>query len=277
MKRASTSNHKDAEFINPYDLLTLADNSPFGLILINGEQTEYVNQKIFDFVEKTYTNDFSRIELIEFVYPEDRIRLKKLVDAVYNKKTTRNIHQITLRGVNFNKKNRFYNAFITSSSSKNNRRIQIAVIDISDEVEREKLQNQLAFESLNSKHKSDVLCDIKKKLDALINEKKYNREEFDAIFKALNPFSDKEIEWGIFSSHFEGLHPNFITDLQLLFPSLTINDIKHCACIRLNFSTKETANFFNVTPTSIQTSRVRLKKKLNIDEHVDLREFILNL
>jgi hypothetical protein len=45
----------------------------------------------------------------------------------------------------------------------------------------------------------------------------------------------------------------------------------------MNMDTKEIAQFFNVKPSSIQTSRVRLKKKFKLEESVDLREFIMKL
>ena len=53
-------------------------------------------------------------------------------------------------------------------------------------------------------------------------------------------------------------------------------DIKHCACIKMNMDTKEIARFFNIKVTSVQIARVRIKKKMDLPESVDLRTHILN-
>ena len=44
----------------------------------------------------------------------------------------------------------------------------------------------------------------------------------------------------------------------------------------MNFDTKEIARFFNVKASSIQIGRVRLKKKMNLSDSVDLRSYILS-
>ena len=47
-----------------------------------------------------------------------------------------------------------------------------------------------------------------------------------------------------------------------------------CAYIKMNMSTKEIANILNISDRSIQTSRYRLKKKLNLDPKIDLTTYI---
>jgi hypothetical protein len=44
----------------------------------------------------------------------------------------------------------------------------------------------------------------------------------------------------------------------------------------MNFGTKEIARFFNIKASSVQMSRVRLKKKMTLPDSIDLRSYILN-
>jgi hypothetical protein len=77
-------------------------------------------------------------------------------------------------------------------------------------------------------------------------------------------------------ANFEEVHPGFFSRLKKTHPLLSSNDLKHCACIKMNFGTKEIARFFNIKDSSVQISRVRLKKKIGLAADSDLREYILN-
>ena len=72
------------------------------------------------------------------------------------------------------------------------------------------------------------------------------------------------------------MHPNFVQRIEYAYPRLTENDLRHCAYIRMRLTTKEIAQLMNVNPTSIQIARVRLKKKMSLDQDTDLRNFIIN-
>jgi transcriptional regulator with PAS, ATPase and Fis domain len=58
-------------------------------------------------------------------------------------------------------------------------------------------------------------------------------------------------------------------------PQLTPHNLTHCTLIRMNLSTKEIASYFNVMPTTIQRSRVRLKKKMGLSKKQDLIKYLL--
>jgi transcriptional regulator with PAS, ATPase and Fis domain/DNA-binding CsgD family transcriptional regulator len=60
------------------------------------------------------------------------------------------------------------------------------------------------------------------------------------------------------------------------YPQLTAHNLTHCTLIRMNLTTEEVARYFNVSPSSIQRARVRLKKKLNLTRKDDLIRFLLN-
>ncbi len=83
-----------------------------------------------------------------------------------------------------------------------------------------------------------------------------------------------EDNWKEFKMQFDELHPDFFKRLMDLFPKLTQNDLRHCAYIKMRMSTKEIARMLNINPTSVQISRVRMKKKMDLEGDQDLKDFI---
>jgi hypothetical protein len=103
-----------------------------------------------------------------------------------------------------------------------------------------------------------------------------SKSEFKKIFDIINSFKLLDKDWKMFIANFEEVHPGFFSRLKKTHPLLSSSDIKHCACIKMNFDTKEIARFFNIKASSVQISRVRLKKKMNLPDSADLRSYILN-
>ncbi len=80
--------------------------------------------------------------------------------------------------------------------------------------------------------------------------------------------------WDSFKIQFQKVHPNFFNSLLEKEPKLTQNELRMCAYIKMNMSTKEIANILNISDRSIQTSRYRLKKKLSLTPNTDLIAYI---
>ncbi|MES2555792.1 MAG: tetratricopeptide repeat protein [Bacteroidota bacterium] len=84
--------------------------------------------------------------------------------------------------------------------------------------------------------------------------------------------------WEEFELHFTKVHSQFYLALQEKFPNLTSNELKLCAFLRLNMSTKDISAITNQSVNSITVARSRLRKKLNIDgEDVHLINFLMSL
>lgn len=118
-----------------------------------------------------------------------------------------------------------------------------------------------AIERLNSITFSD-LPDIKKQIRDLSAELRLN----------LN-----NNRWNEFEALFEKVHKNFYQRLKIQFAKLTPNEIKICAFIRLNLSTKDICALTNQSVKSIEVARTRLRKKLNLNTSENLTSFILNI
>lgn len=76
--------------------------------------------------------------------------------------------------------------------------------------------------------------------------------------------NSKANTWDDFEYHFLQIHESFYKNLEQKHPSLTNYDKRLAAMLKLRLSTKEISNLMNVTPKTIENSRTRLRKKLNL-------------
>ncbi len=77
--------------------------------------------------------------------------------------------------------------------------------------------------------------------------------------------------------HFEKLGDFFYYKLNVQFPNLSKNEKRLCCLIRLKMDNHQIATIQNISPASLNTSRYRLRKKMNLPANVDLDTFILNI
>ena len=101
------------------------------------------------------------------------------------------------------------------------------------------------------------------------------REELRKLKMSIQQDLHLDDDWDRFKLHFNQVHQGFIDRLTKEFDSLTNLDLRHCSYIRMNLSTKEISRLLNISPSSVQKSRVRLKKKLSLGPEEDLYDFVL--
>jgi len=77
-----------------------------------------------------------------------------------------------------------------------------------------------------------------------------------------------------FELNIDLINADFYQRLQKQFHSLTENDRKLCAMVRLGLSSKEIASISNISPKSVDMNRYRLRKKLELDNETDLSTFL---
>lgn len=143
-------------------------------------------------------------------------------------------------------------------------------------LEIKKKNAALASSTLNNIKKNELLTD-------LINDIKYIDSELlnsslhypikKVIKKINNHLVDKE-DWLTFQLHFSNSHSQFFQNLKEQHPDLSPNEIKLCAYLKLNLSSKEIASLMNVAITSIEQSRYRLRRKFNLDKEENLLHYI---
>jgi len=79
-----------------------------------------------------------------------------------------------------------------------------------------------------------------------------------------------------FLSRFKEIYPNFYTKLTIQYPEMTSGQLRFCALLKLNFSTKEIAQFSNISVRSVEMKKSRLRKQLDIASDVDLNNWMMS-
>lgn len=121
--------------------------------------------------------------------------------------------------------------------------------------------------------KNQVLSETEKKLRPLTAQNTCLRKLLKTIQDNLR-FDD---QWEKFKLHFEQVHPHFFVNLQKTYKTLTPNELKLCAYIKMNLSHKEILQILNISTKGLETARYRIKKKLNLGAKNDLNKFIQQL
>lgn len=99
------------------------------------------------------------------------------------------------------------------------------------------------------------------------------RELLHDIDTAVNA----EHSWAHFEQQFRQVHQEYIEQIAARFPDITPTELKVCALIKLNLSTKEIAAILNTEAKSIEKYRQRIRKKLGLSQSDNLASFLHSL
>ena len=101
--------------------------------------------------------------------------------------------------------------------------------------------------------------------------------ELKKMIKTLSEDDNLDKEWEKFSKHFDKVHSDFLSELKEKHPAITPNELKLCAYLRMNLSTKEIAQLMNISVRGVEISRYRLRKKLQIPTETSLFDHLINI
>jgi DNA-binding CsgD family transcriptional regulator len=97
------------------------------------------------------------------------------------------------------------------------------------------------------------------------------------VLRLIKQKSKKTDDWEFFREAFDNSDKNFLKNIKSKHPKLTHNDLRLCAYLRLNLTSKEIAPLFNISPKSVEIKRYRLRKRMDLSRDVNLIDYILNL
>ncbi|MEM1322375.1 MAG: LuxR C-terminal-related transcriptional regulator [Bacteroidota bacterium] len=134
---------------------------------------------------------------------------------------------------------------------------------------------ELFIKNMLITEKNNALNKIKDDLEFLRSHtSNEGTEKIRQIVYMIDQSIDKDDRWQSFKVSFERIHPSFFIKLSQDFPSLSQNELKHCAYMRMNLSNKEVASILHISPKSVEMARYRIKKKLNLEADTSLSTFI---
>lgn len=146
-------------------------------------------------------------------------------------------------------------------------------------LKNEKLKNEvesknreLTISTMSIINKNEILNSIKKQL-----LEQNSADSCKHVIKTIDTNINNKKDWEFLEEAFNNADKNFLKKIKQTHPELTPNDLRFCAYLRLNLSSKEIAPLLNISVRSVEIKRYRLRKKLNLLHEKSLIEYILEV
>jgi ligand-binding sensor domain-containing protein len=102
-----------------------------------------------------------------------------------------------------------------------------------------------------------------------------NRKQLNKLKNMMEEDASGMDDWDSFEKSFDVLHDDFMKSFANTFPKVTHKDLRLVSYIRMNYSNKEIAEMLNISLRSIESSRYRLRKKMELSSAINLNDFII--
>ncbi|WP_298492675.1 LuxR C-terminal-related transcriptional regulator [uncultured Algibacter sp.] len=136
----------------------------------------------------------------------------------------------------------------------------------------ESKNRELGISTMNLIKKNEFLNTIKKEL-----ENNEGNKNLDKVIKIIDKNLNDSDDWNLFQEAFNNADKDFLKKIKSIHPNLTANDLRLCAYLRLNLSSKEIAPLLNISPRSVEVKRYRLRKKMDLAHESSLSDYILEI
>lgn len=166
----------------------------------------------------------------------------------------------------------------------NNRLLEIKELETEQELMRiknvrleqdfESKNRELAASTMSLIKKNELLSMIKEDLKSTDNSQ---IKSIKSVITNINKNINEEDTWNVFVDAFNNADKDFLKKVKVAHQSLTPNDLRLCAFLRLNLSSKEIAPLLNISVRSVEIKRYRLRKKMELSHEQGLVEYILSI
>ena len=138
---------------------------------------------------------------------------------------------------------------------------------------------ELANSAMSLVYKNELLQKLSQEIAKLKDGqgKPLSEDQSRKIQKVIDEGMNDERDWHLFEGSFNEAHENFFKKLKGNHPDLVPNDLKLCAYLHMNMSSKEMASLLNISLRGVEIRRYRLRKKLEIPHDKNLVEFLMEL
>ncbi|MEM8567498.1 MAG: tetratricopeptide repeat protein [Bacteroidota bacterium] len=137
-------------------------------------------------------------------------------------------------------------------------------------------ERELAGTAMINHEKNKILSTIEKELNRinpLMNESL--KVELKSLKKLVTSNIDHSASWDSFIHQFSQVHPIFFENLKEAYPSLSVNDLKLCAYIKVGMNNKEIAGATNTALSTVKKNINRLKKKIELSAEESVRDYLI--
>ena len=139
-----------------------------------------------------------------------------------------------------------------------------------------KRDKDLTLMAMSSIQQAELVDTVSEKLKTKSSEGFVNDFELEKILIELKNSKTKKV-WEEFELRFKNLDSKFYDQLRYDFPSLTMNERRLSAFLKLQMTTKEIVSLTGQSIRAVELARTRLRKKLNLtNSELSLYDFLLN-
>jgi ligand-binding sensor domain-containing protein/DNA-binding CsgD family transcriptional regulator len=152
---------------------------------------------------------------------------------------------------------------------------QQKIIEMKNEQLKSKIDSknrELAVSTMSIIRKNQFLNSIKDQL-----KESESTEQVKSVIRTIDRNINNSDDWKFFEEAFNNADKGFLKKIKKSHPELSSNDLRLCAYLRLNLSSKEIAPLLNISVRSVEVKRYRLRKKINLLHEESLSGYILSL
>lgn len=149
-----------------------------------------------------------------------------------------------------------------------NQRLELLNRQYSMEIEAK--EKELTATTVLMSQKNAQLKELSEQIEKMERKGDIAATGGDSLKNAISRQLSADDDWRYFKLKFEEMHPDFFTKLKEACPALSKTDLRLCSYIRVGMSAKEIAQLHSVKPETINTSRYRIRKKMEIPPDVTL-------
>jgi len=146
-------------------------------------------------------------------------------------------------------------------------------------IKNEQLKNDIAnrnreltISSMSIIKKNKILNRIKSEL---IEQNNFTKK--DKVIQIIDENIKSNKDWEFLEEALNNADKDFFKKIKKIHPVLTPNDLRFCAYLRLNLSSKEIAPLLNISVRSVEIKRYRLRKKMELPHKGSLIDHILGI
>ena len=152
------------------------------------------------------------------------------------------------------------------------------------ELEKRQLNQRLNYQkkelvnfALHIIHKNDFLVSVKNELKKIKSTDKETAKQVRSLLLKINQSQKINLDLEEFQQNVERANKDFFDALNNKFPSLTPNEKRLSALLRIDLSSKEIASLNNISIKAVEMGRYRLRKKLDLGTNDSLSDFFRSI
>lgn len=131
-------------------------------------------------------------------------------------------------------------------------------------IEIESKNRELSSNTLLIAQKNAKLKELYDQIEQQQSNDGNNIQLNDELISNIKSQFSEDDEWKYFIIKFEKMYPDFLLRLKKSYPALSETDLRLCAYLRIGLTSKEIAQIISVQPETVNTSRYRIRKKMNL-------------